>query len=401
MFMSMKMQSLLAHLKGVNERIQKFQPSGKEAFESFLNWASYDFMDRILTFSQAKRDFDAVYLYFEKLKDDSDYLSLLRDIFVVIKELNLILGKKEYLEAEQNRIGKEAKYFNCLKNTLDDELTVERFAIAVLEEKNYLKLGEKDGRYTVQDDFSYDYRNVTILKQFNEVFKFYRGLLRWLDRNSSEIKLVQSKLEIFQKLIYRLEGLLVSEPEKLHFRAYDWLMENICKKREPGNIMSFLSPLSEKDIPKIKENIRTVLEDLVLKELETEEYSDFGQLSKEKEILYRIKYNNQQILLNAILLAKTEFMGIPDQIFRYFYEHPNTEISMTKLKQVLKTSIPRKLPDIIKDLGFTAELKDMFFPSISSTAGKFINPITISDFRERQLSIPKFKRGVKKRSTEA
>lgn len=386
----MKMGGLIGHLKIVNERIQNYKPNGRVKFDQFLNWACYDFLDKILECPKAKKYFDKVYFYFENIYKNSQYNSLMEDIFNIIIELGNILCSDKNLEAEQAGLKTDYGYVNHQFPLVQkDYLTTKEFAEICRDKNNYQKLGAKGGSFSVED-IAPGCSNQTVLRQFKAVENFYLKLYALLDHSNAHLKEATKKIKLLNSLIIHLEKIIVTEPTKLHYKTYWWLKDMVYDAMEPGNLTGLFIKPRENYLERIQSSTSIVLEDLLLiySNLKTDGDNQINiDATKNAEILYEVKYQDQKILLNKLLISKTEFMSTPDELFRYFFEHPNKKISQEEIQNSLKKNITRRLPNIITDLGFTGNLRKIFFPNLSKSGGIFVNPITYQDLTERQLSL--------------
>jgi len=96
------------------------------------------------------------------------------------------------------------------------------------------------------------------------------------------------------------------------------------------------------------------------------------------DILYEVTYSThtREVKINNIQIAKTEFDSENDNVFAYIYRNPNRLITLEEIEKGVRTKLKKRLVDIIRDLGFTADLKTVFFPAVKKDSVKFINPIT-------------------------
>ena len=105
-------------------------------------------------------------------------------------------------------------------------------------------------------------------------------------------------------------------------------------------------------------------------------------------ILYEVTFKNQEVRLNGLRLSRPNFNSENELVFDYLYKNPNRRIELPEIEAGIKRPIIKRLREIVRDLGFRKDLKEMFFPGISKTAIKFINPITREDFIRRELGVP-------------
>jgi hypothetical protein len=106
------------------------------------------------------------------------------------------------------------------------------------------------------------------------------------------------------------------------------------------------------------------------------------------EVLYRVTFINREIMVNGFRLSKPHFDSENDVVFDYIFKNPGRKIDLAEIEAATKRTLNKKLYDIVRTLGFKNELKDIFFPHVSKTAVKFVNPVTEADFRNRKLREP-------------
>ena len=93
-------------------------------------------------------------------------------------------------------------------------------------------------------------------------------------------------------------------------------------------------------------------------------------------IKFMVIFNeNREIIIGGYPIKKFNFLSEREQVFAYVYNHPNEDLKREKIEKDLNISIKGTLPNIIKDAGFSDELKKIFFPSISNAGLRFRNPI--------------------------
>lgn len=391
MNMNMKMQVLINHLKIVNTRIQAYKANGGVKFDVLLNWVCYDFLDKILASKEALESFDRVYFYFDKLVKTDSYKALLSEMFALIIELGVFLSKKEVLAEEQKRWGADSGYINRFKYEGKASLSTELFAKICVDRKNYYELGARGGSLSVED-IAPGYSNITVLRQFKMVNQFYSALFTYVDESKVDSQKILAKISKFDELINRLENLIVVEPVKLHFKSYRWLRHVIYEAREPGNIAGKFMMPDESYLDRIKESTVTVLEDLILESSNFD--SDVNEGTRERtldgDVHYLVKYENRNIFVNGILLGKTRLDSVPDNVFQYIYDHPGEKVTRDKLQKDLNIKINRKLTDIISDLGFKGDLREVFFPGISKSKLIFVRSVTYDEVRSKNLPLISF-----------
>jgi len=111
-------------------------------------------------------------------------------------------------------------------------------------------------------------------------------------------------------------------------------------------------------------------------------------------ILYKITFSDHTHLvkLNHIVIAKTDGFSENDNCMAYFITNPNRYINVEELEKVCGGTLTKRITDIIRDLGFTRELKTIFFPDVSKNGLYFVNPITQQYSIEHELPQINFKK---------
>lgn len=96
------------------------------------------------------------------------------------------------------------------------------------------------------------------------------------------------------------------------------------------------------------------------------------------EILYKITYSDhsREIKLNGMTIVKPDFESENDRFFNYVYLNPNRSISREEIEKSTQEKLKKSNSDILKDLGFTGAIRQIFFPGTNKTKLKFNNPIT-------------------------
>lgn len=115
----------------------------------------------------------------------------------------------------------------------------------------------------------------------------------------------------------------------------------------------------------------------VLSEILKEEEKD-NESATPNKYLYRIEYTaNREVLLNGKLLRRPRPDSPNENLISYLIAHPNKVI---KIKEIEKDTgienISLNIHQKIRDLGFTGNLKKIFFPQVDQQTIKFTNPIT-------------------------
>jgi hypothetical protein len=100
-----------------------------------------------------------------------------------------------------------------------------------------------------------------------------------------------------------------------------------------------------------------------------------------KEIVYRITYTfDRRILLNKdILISHPNLLSENDLVFKYVYDNPNRQILRDEIEKEIKMKLLKNIPKIIDNLGFTRDLRRVFFSNSNEKQFYFRNPITRED----------------------
>jgi len=105
---------------------------------------------------------------------------------------------------------------------------------------------------------------------------------------------------------------------------------------------------------------------------------EIAEKEYQTDILYKITYSDHTRLvkLNNIVLTKTDFNSENDNCFQFIYKNPGRLIGIEELEQEVGGKLKKRLAHIIRDLGFTKELRIVFFPVVTKSKVMFVNPIT-------------------------
>ena len=109
---------------------------------------------------------------------------------------------------------------------------------------------------------------------------------------------------------------------------------------------------------------------------------------KDAAPLYEVTVQSREICVNGFRLSRPNFNSENEVAFDYIFANPNRRIDLTEIESATGRPLSKRLREIVRDLGFKKELRDMFFPGISKTAIEFRNPITRADFEARRLRPP-------------
>lgn len=111
---------------------------------------------------------------------------------------------------------------------------------------------------------------------------------------------------------------------------------------------------------------------------------------EEKKTIYWIEYSerSRRVMLNGEKqLARLNFNSTNELVFDYLYRNQGRRMTVEELEaKALKESLNKTLHAIVRDLGFTGVLAQLFF-DVSKSAIRFNNHITESDLEAFNLSI--------------
>lgn len=105
-------------------------------------------------------------------------------------------------------------------------------------------------------------------------------------------------------------------------------------------------------------------------------------------VLYEVTFKNRDVCVNGFRLSRPTFNSENELVFEHLFRNPNRRVGLEEIEGVLGRPLTKKLRDVVRDLGFSGSLRDMFFPGVSKTAIQFTNPVTRGDFETRGLRAP-------------
>ena len=111
------------------------------------------------------------------------------------------------------------------------------------------------------------------------------------------------------------------------------------------------------------------------------------------EVLYAVTFVNREVRVNGFRLSKPNFNSENELVFDFLFRNANRRIELSEIAEAIKRPLTKKLREVVRDLGFIRELKEIFFPDISKTSIRFVNPVTRRDFEVRELHAPGMKLG--------
>lgn len=107
------------------------------------------------------------------------------------------------------------------------------------------------------------------------------------------------------------------------------------------------------------------------------------------KIIYWIDYSerSRRVMLNGEKqLARLNFNSTNELVFDYLYRNSGKRVSVKELEaEVLKEPLNKTLHAIVRDLGFTGALAQIFF-DVSKSAIRFSNYVTESDLKAFGIS---------------
>ena len=109
------------------------------------------------------------------------------------------------------------------------------------------------------------------------------------------------------------------------------------------------------------------------------------------DVLYQVTFKNREVRVNGFRISKPNFNSENEVVFDFIYRNPGRNIDIQEIEEYIHRPVMKKLREIVRDLGFVHELKEIFFPDISKRCIRFINPVTRRDFELRELKAPQMK----------
>jgi hypothetical protein len=101
-----------------------------------------------------------------------------------------------------------------------------------------------------------------------------------------------------------------------------------------------------------------------------------------EDIEYQVEYTrHHELKINGIVLAKPRFEGMNDQALEYIISSIESKTSVGDIKLVYP-EFNKSLLQVMKDVGLTGVLRELFFLNASRDVVEFINPITATYLKE-------------------
>lgn len=107
-----------------------------------------------------------------------------------------------------------------------------------------------------------------------------------------------------------------------------------------------------------------------------------------RDVMYEVTFQSREISVNGFRLSKPNFNSENEVVFDYLFRNPNRRIELREIESATGRTLTKRLREIVRDLGFKGELRDIFFPGIAKTAIEFVNPVSRADFIARGLTRP-------------
>jgi len=110
--------------------------------------------------------------------------------------------------------------------------------------------------------------------------------------------------------------------------------------------------------------------------------------SSQPEAVFEATFENREVKINGFRLSRPNFNSENEVVFDYLFRNPNRKIEISEIEAAVGRPLSKRLREIVRDLGFRKELREIFFPDISKSAIRFVNPITKADVDARELRPP-------------
>ncbi|MFA6048118.1 MAG: hypothetical protein WCV59_03775 [Parcubacteria group bacterium] len=113
---------------------------------------------------------------------------------------------------------------------------------------------------------------------------------------------------------------------------------------------------------------------------------DKDELYNKNKIVFEVQYNNidRVLRVNGKGITRPRFNRENDNVFSYIYEHPN-RLLMVDANDKLEGAVEvlKSLDDVVKNLRFSRNARQLFFPKVSDKEIEFRNPITLGELKQR------------------
>ncbi|MFA6587581.1 MAG: hypothetical protein WCT08_00790 [Patescibacteria group bacterium] len=94
----------------------------------------------------------------------------------------------------------------------------------------------------------------------------------------------------------------------------------------------------------------------------------------------------RELIINDRILSRPNFDSENDKFCEYVFAHPDQKHTKKDIESGMRTTLKKSLHQIIDDLGFTKELKKLFFPGISSAGVEFRTKIDTQNLRSLNIN---------------
>jgi len=86
-------------------------------------------------------------------------------------------------------------------------------------------------------------------------------------------------------------------------------------------------------------------------------------------------FGGEVVLNDKYLISKLNYNSVNDRFFEYISQYPKKQIKRGDLESAIG-KLEKPISKIVYDIGFSGELKKLFFPKVSNNAVYFNNPVT-------------------------
>ena len=113
---------------------------------------------------------------------------------------------------------------------------------------------------------------------------------------------------------------------------------------------------------------------------------DKDELYNKDKIVFSVQFNDidRIIQVNGKIITRPRFNKENDNVFEYIFNHPNQILKVDnedKLEGAVE--VFKSLDDVVKNLQFSGQARQLFFPKVSDTEIEFRNPITLGELKQR------------------
>ena len=123
------------------------------------------------------------------------------------------------------------------------------------------------------------------------------------------------------------------------------------------------------------------LEDVILRLEERRNLSvrqEIAEIEYHTDVLYKITYSDhtREIKLNNMVMTRLQSDSKNANFFEYVFSHQNEQIDVKDIEEQAAYSLADSIHDILRDLGFKGNIRQIFFPIATKTKVMFVNPIS-------------------------